>query len=360
VDAYASANWLNSPKPQAAPPTGYVPGGGGNSFRAFDTAQGFALNWIGLNAAYAADPIGGTIGLRMGPGAAMYNSGQDNAYGMQFVKQAYVTWKPVDKLTLDLGKWDEPFGSEVADSQLNMNYTRSALFWYAQPLFFTGLRVDYAAAPAFDIKVFASNGWNDTIDNNRGKTFGGQITLIPADIATFYIGYAGGPDQPDTTPAGFGGPPVTDVANANANMRQLVDFVADINPTKQLRFLLNGDYGKEDNVPGAVTPAVAGPATHTAVWYGVNLAIRYAFTDAFYGTLRGEVFKDMHGDRLLTGTEDTLSSGVLTLAYSVGSHLAFMLDNRIDVADNSIFQQGSAGSAKSQFTTTLGVIASTK
>jgi hypothetical protein len=37
-----------------------------------------------------------------------------------------------------------------------------------------------------------------------------------------------------------------------------------------------------------------------------------------------------------------------------------MLDNRIDGSSDSVFQQGSAGSAKTQFTTTLGVIASTK
>jgi len=353
VDAYASANWLNSPKPQGevSPSSGLPPGG--NGFRAFDSAQGFSLNWIGLNASYAADPIGATIGLRMGPGTTPYNAGSDNANGLQFVKQAYVTWKPVDKLTLDLGKWDEPFGSEVADSQLNMNYTRSFLFWYAQPLFFTGLRVDYAFAAAFDAKVFAANGWNNSIDNNRGKTFGVQFTIVPSDMATIYLGYVGGPEQNDyatgaATPTG-----VTDVANADSHFRQLADVVADINPTKQLRFLLNGDFGAEDDLPN-----VGAAGTHNAQWYGVNLAIRYAFTDAFYGTLRGEVFKDKFGDRL--GVATTVESGVLTLAYSVGSHLAFMLDNRIDASSDSVFQQGSAGFAKSQFTTTLGVIASTK
>jgi Putative beta-barrel porin-2, OmpL-like. bbp2 len=358
VDVYASANWLNSPKPQGElnPTAGLPPGG--NSFRAFDSAQGFSLNWAGINASYAADPIGATVGLRFGPGTTPYNAGSDNANGLQFVKQAYVTWKPIDKLTLDLGKWDEPFGSEVADSQLNMNYSRSFLFWYAQPLFFTGLRVDYAFAPAFDAKVFVANGWNNSIDNNRGKTFGAQVTIVPADVATFYLGYAGGPEQQDFGP-GAGTAPVGDVANANGtsvdqNMRQLFDVVADINPMKELRFLLNGDFGMEDNLPsGAPTGA-----THTAQWYGVNLAIRYAFTDAFYGTLRGEVFKDKFGDRL--GVATTVESGDLTLAYSVGSHLAFMLDDRIDASNDSIFQQGSAGSSKTQFTTTLGVIASTK
>ena len=232
VDAYGSLNF-NFPKPTYPPASVGVaiPGlAGGNQYRAFDVeANGFALNWVGVNATYAADPIGGTVGLRMGPGASLYNTGSEAAFGigLQFVKQAYATWKPLDKLTLDFGKWDEPFGSEVADSQLNMNYTRSGLFWYYQPLFFTGLRVDYAASSMVDVKVFAANGWNVTWDNNSGKTFGAQIVLTPASQAVFYLGYAGGPEQTDfatTTmmPGVGGGPPITGtVVGENGGRRSL-------------------------------------------------------------------------------------------------------------------------------------------
>ncbi len=186
VDGYFSFN-SNAPKPAAnsslyGPSTnnmglpasagGFYAASGGNSYRAFDTAQGFALNWVGLNASYAADPIGGTVSLRMGPGATIYHAGtSDETAGLQFVKQAYVTWKPADKVTLDFGKWDQPFGSEVADSQLNMNYTRSVLFWYAQPLWFTGLRADYALSDSFDAKIFMANGWNETLKLNRSYSF---------------------------------------------------------------------------------------------------------------------------------------------------------------------------------------------
>jgi hypothetical protein len=367
VDAYAAFNF-NTPKPQfnlPAPLNIGAPPGGGNMYRAFDVAQGFAVNWAGINASYAADPIGGTIGLRMGPGAIIYNSGNEEITGMNFVKQAYATWKPVDKLTLDFGKWDEPFGSEVADSQLNMNYTRSGLFWYYQPLFFTGLRVDYAASSMVDIKVFAANGWNVTLDNNAGKTFGAQIVLTPASQAIFYLGYAGGPEQNDVGIVTNPGPPPTMMAGdtgGSSRWRHLVDFVADINPTSSLRFLANFDYRTESN------PSVLGVAQPDTSGYGANLVIKYAFSDAFSAALRGEYLHDDHGGIIFAGAgqdKTDFEDGTLTLMYGVGNHLAFMLDGRYDTASmngagNGIFLKNLNEPTNGQFTTTLGIIASTK
>jgi len=344
VDAYGNINW-NYPKPQAPTLTANGPAQP-SPYRAFDIAQGFALNWLGVNASYTADPIGGTIGLRVGPGAIQYNAGPDNAYGLSIVKQAYGTWKPAAKWTLDFGKWDQPFGSEVADSQLNMNYGRSFLFWYVQPLFYTGLRVDYAAADQLDVKVFAANGWNNSIDNNRGKTFGAQVMIKPADQFIAYLGYVGGPETTDVTAMG------ANVADANSNWRHMIDVVADINPTKDLRFLFNFDYRTESGL------ATMGGGTHDASVYGGNLVVRYNLSDAFNAALRGEYLHDEHGDVLAQGN---LEDFTLSLNYGIGNHLAFMFDNRLDIADNAIFAENTPGATmKSQFTTTLGIIASTK
>jgi hypothetical protein len=359
ADAYYSFN-ANMPKPAATLYLYGVPGAGagGNSYRAFDVAQGFALNWIGVNATYAADPIGATIGLRMGPGAIIYSNGTSDATaGLQFVKQAYSTWKPSDKVTLDFGKWDQPFGSEVADSQLNMNYTRSALFWYAQPLWFTGLRADFPVVSQFDFKLFVANGWNETLKVNRSYTFGAQAVLIPADIVTIYLGYVGGPQQPDfavTTPMGM--TTVGDVPNANDHWRHMADLVVDFNPTKQLRFLLNGDYRVE---------TIAGSTDETV--YGANLVIKYQVNDPFSVALRGEYFHDENGLVLGTGTKTDFEDGTLSLNYAFASHLAFMMDARYDTASTpnvsgspGIFQKNATDLTNGQFTATLGVIASTK
>jgi hypothetical protein len=351
VDAYGAINY-NFPKPQAP----IAPGSpiGGNAFHAFDVGEGFAVNWAGVNASYAADPIGGTVGLRFGPGAILYHAGTtDVVYGLQFVKQAYATWKPLDKLTLDFGKFDQPFGSEVADSQLNMNYSRTLLFWYVQPLWFTGLRANYAISDSANLLLFAANGWNNSFDINTGKAFGAQVMLKPADTLTLYLGYVGSPEQADFV----GGSPTMMPGNADTDgrWRHMVDLVVDFNPTKELRFLLNGDYRTEDKIA----------ADHSEVVYGANLVARYAFSDAFYASVRGDFVHDEHGDIFGTGEKTDGVDGTLTLSYGIGTHLALMLDNRIDSFSRDsgapVFYKGSGSdTSKTQFTTVLGVIASTK
>jgi len=351
VDAYGAVNW-NLPKPQF----------GMNTGRAFDQATGFSLNAVGVNVTYAAGPIGGTISLRLGPGAALYNSPVDNRYGLEYVRQAFATAK-FGSFTLDAGKFDEPFGSEVPDSQLNMSYTRSLLFQLNQPLFFTGLRLDFAPAQVFDAKLIVANGWNNSIDDNAGKTVAAQIAVKPADSVQLSVGYAGGPEAADTTtmnvigPAGLVSVPSSPAfeTGANANWRHLVDFVADVNPTKVLRFLANADYDTETFAPGV-----------HAVWYGANLAIRYAITDPFSIVVRGEYWGDKHGSIIdpnglvAAGHRSTaIGSGTLTLSYVIAGHYTLMLDNRVDGSNARIFPTTSSAS-KTQFTSTLGIIASTR
>ena len=356
VDAYANVNW-NFPRGQF-----------GQVLRSFDHAtEGFALSWVGVNANYAADPVGATISLRFGPTASLYHvpatgSGTaDNNFGLQYVRQAYATVKG-GPLTLDVGKFNQPFGSEVPDAQLNMEYTRSLLFTLNQPVFFTGLRLDIAPIPMIDIKLIAANGWNNSIDNNTGKTFAAQFSIKPIDQFQIYVGYAGGPEQADFTPvpaisATGITPPIGSagmtVPGADSSWRHLVDVVADINPTSNFRILGNFDYDTEQF------------GGFNAVWWGINGAVHYGIGD-FGITGRYEYWSDKHGSLVAPNTASNpgftgtiVNSGTLTLTYLVASHFLLMLDNRIDVADSRIFAT-THDVSKSQFTTTLGVIASTK
>lgn len=339
-----------------------------NRFRQYDVSNGFAINWLGLDGAYAADPIGGTINLRFGPGAAIHNgpigtgggnvSTADSNFGLEYVRQAFATVKFASSFTLDAGKFDQPFGSEVPDSQLNMEYTRSLLYALNQPLFFTGLRLDYAPTSAIDLKLIGANGWNNSVDDNAGKTVAAQFSIKPVDQFQIFVGYAGGPEQPDIVPA----PPAVGgmiAPKADSNWRHLIDVVLDINPTSALRFLVNGDFDTE-----AVSGIGAAPG-HTATWYGANLAIRYVIADPFQATLRGEVFHDEHNDIVgqsglvpMGTASTTLESGTLTLSYVIASHYMLMLDNRLDLANSALFATANSTS-KTQFTTTLGIIAKT-
>jgi hypothetical protein len=336
-------------------------GPGGNLLRAYDFNNGLSLHWAGIDATYAYGDFGATVGLRFGPSTVGYNV-NDTFFGAQFIKQAYATWKPLGadgKLTLDFGKYDQPFGSEVADSQLNINYTRSLLYWLGQPLHFTGLRADYAFSPAFDLKLFVFNGWNRVVDNNAMKDFGAQFMLKPADEAMFCLGYTVGAEQPDTivtttqtAPAG-GGPVTTNTTiardfAANWRLRHFVDFVADINPIPTLRLLFNADYGTED----------LGGNTR-AEWYGANLVVSYKLTDQFFVAPRGEIYVD---DSFNFGpnVKRTLGEGTLTLGYQPSPNFVIKLDGRADFINRPFFSSKTLGALnRQQYTTTLGIVAMT-
>ncbi|MEY4551335.1 MAG: hypothetical protein RL685_7530, partial [Pseudomonadota bacterium] len=139
VDAYAS--WQSSGSGTLATLSNHRAfSGQGSTLRA---ENGFGLAFLGLDVSYAAPHWGATANLRFGEGAPIYHvhpTGEsDAAFGVELLTQAYLTWRPWEVLTLDLGMFNTPFGAEVLESWKNLNYTRGALYYYAQPAWHSGL-----------------------------------------------------------------------------------------------------------------------------------------------------------------------------------------------------------------------------
>jgi hypothetical protein len=333
VDAYASFN-SNFMQAQS----------GTNALRAFDVSNGFALNWIGADATFDPDPVGATVGLRLGPGTQIYNL-SDSLVGLGDVKQAFASYRPGGedgRFTMDFGKFDPPYGSEVADSQLSMNYTRSVLFTCAQPLFFTGLRADWAPVTAFDAKVFLVDGWNRSVATQLGKSAGLQLVFKPVASVVGSVGYMLSPEQQQI--AG------SDVAR----FRHTVDTVFDLNPTASARVLVNGTFDTQEVL------SVTGRAQQV-VFYGANLAARYSFLGEFAVAERVEAYRDPQGFSLSgftsTGNDTTIYDNTLTVEYNLSPNLKVLVDGRVDKASRPLFPT-SAAPVTTQFTTTLGVIVS--
>ncbi|HEY3816470.1 MAG TPA: porin [Polyangiaceae bacterium] len=368
VDAYTNVNY-NFPKPQ----------GGTNQFRAPDVNNGFALTWVGLDVVHEAKPVGGTISLRFGPASSLF-AGADTQYGLQYVRQAFATWKPTERLALDLGKFDTICCAEVPDSQKNMNYTRGVLYWVAEPLFHTGLRAAYQVTDAVTFRLMAVNGWNNSIDNNLGKSFGAQIAIAPVEQLSGNITYIGGPERSDTMtvtcPAGqsysvdayacvnqagaTGAPQTVEDKKANSRWRQFVDALVNYNPTDSLAFALNGDFGYDT----ALDPLTG--SERAVYWYGGMAAGRLAFNDVWAVALRGEWFRDPQG--FMTGATNPASgspldviirTGTLTLEAKPSPYLIVRLENRIDSANQPVFRRGLNDANDVQVTSLLGVVVTT-
>jgi hypothetical protein len=300
------------------------------------------------------------------------------------VKQAFASWKPGGSeslFTLDFGKFDTPYGAEVAESHLNMNYTRSMLY-VSQPVTHTGLRGSFAVSDLFDFKVLAVNGWNNSIDNNVGKTFGAQFNFHfknseDADLVGVSVGYLGGPEHDDIAhitcdpgtvfnPSAKSGcaadatattstSGVVDRASSNTEgWRHLVDLVVTANPIERLRLVLNADFGvdsarKKDDAS----------VFDSHSYFGVLLGARVAIVDEFGVAARGEYFRDSY--RFINPYDDKqdLVGGTLTLDYLPADFLTIRLDGRYDWSSKKIFDSSIRDRVGNQFTTTLGVVAHT-
>jgi hypothetical protein len=357
ADAYVSIN-TNFPHPQGAT----------NTFRAYDVNNGASLHWIGANVGYSADPVGGTINVRIGPSVNLYG-GQDVGTGLEYIKQAYATLRPGGDdavFILDFGKFDTFVGAEVADSQFNINYTRGLVYWLAQPLFHTGFRAEIAPVDEFSVKLFLMNGVNNSIDNNLGKSGGVQFVVKPGPAFTGYLGYLFGPEQADTgtlvcppdtsfvdgecqpDPGAPGSENAVEDDAANGRFRHLIDLVLDMAPAEVVRILVNFDFGAEK------LPA------ETAVWVGGSLAARFNVHEMFGIGVRGEVLHDKSGYTTATGTKATVGSGTLTANLTPWKYFSAYFDARVDAGNEKYFQKGFDGAVAYQITTTLGVIAKTQ
>ncbi len=317
ADGYAQAIWTASD-----------PFGGDRgmmlSHRPFTHVGGLTLSFLGLDVAYEDGPIGATVNLRFGtstPRLLGPTSGLPD--GMQFVKQAFVSWRPVDRFQIDFGQFDTIYGAEVSESWQNPTYSRGALYNLVQPFYHTGFRVSYAPTESVTLTGLAVNGWNNVIDNNDMKSFGAQLSYSEGAL-TVSAGYLGGPE-------GDG---------ENELWRHFGDVVVGLD-LGALTISANADYSAED----------LGGGSYDQLW-GVMLAGRLGLSDHFGLALRGEYIGDPDtGSGLVTGTA--------TIEVTPTENIVIRLDNRVDAVtdEGDGFQDPSTGDIdEAAFTTVLGVV----
>lgn len=331
ADANGSYN-TNRPQDHAA----------ANAWHGFDAGTGFSLVWAGLDSNYTIGPAALTLDLRVGPGASLA-AGPDAEHNLEYVKQAYLSLS-YEGFKIDFGKMNTPIGAEVVESWLNPNYTRGFLCWLAQPFFHTGLRLSYSAADVGTVSLYAVNGWNNSIDNNAGKTFGANASVGQAGVWAASFSYFVGPEQPDMGVDENGVSTMDD--GANGRLRHFADLVVSVGPFDGLSASLNADFGVE-----------ARPDDQ-ARWYGLAVAGRYQLLEQFAVAARGEVVADPQG--FLTGVANQqLWSGTGTLEYTPIEVMILRLEGRIDRADLATFSTADGGLSRTQPTITFGLVGKT-
>jgi Putative beta-barrel porin-2, OmpL-like. bbp2 len=333
------------------------PAGHTTALRNFDINSGqFGLNMIELIADKAPDAAASRVGyhVALGFGQAMnlVNATEPSApftpgtpavpittetNFSQYLKEGYLSYlAPAGKgLQIDVGKFVTNAGSEVIETKDNWNYSRGLLFSWAIPYFHFGVRAKYTFNSKASLTGFLLNGWNNSVDNNSGKTTGFTLALNPTKKLGLIENYYVGPEQ----------------ANDNSDFRHLTDTVVTYNPNAKLSLMANYDYG-HDRVVGSNPglPTLAAPVW----WSGIAGYIKYAPNAKWAVATRGEWFKDHNG--FSTGTAQNLGEFTLTLERLLASQIITRLEYRRDMSDQAVFPYRTGLFKDAQNTVTLGMV----
>lgn len=236
-------------------------------------AAGFrAEAWLGPQAALVK-----SAGLDLGPNADIW--------------QAYVVLNlPLSGkdrfLQLKAGKIAALVGLEVGQEPLNPNAAVGYQDLLVEPFTETGVELDARFGPHIDAELRLSNGWDQVVDVNAGKTVTARVGLTPNDKTLLALTGSLGPEQ---------------VLN-NSSSRAAVDVVASRRIASVATAVLQLDYGHED---------VAGS---TATWSAAGMWLTYDLASSTSLALRSDYVNDRSGAR---------TSGVLgfpaNAAMKVGS-----------------------------------------
>jgi hypothetical protein len=322
VDGYYSALWTDIKNTSIG------------AVRAFDNNNGFSLSMFGSDLSWELGMVGATVSLRFGPTAVTLAGGPtstERAVDLHNLTQAYITLKASDKLSVDIGKFNTIYGAEVAESWQDPTYTRGAVYFFLQPFYHAGLRVNYQLNDAFGIKFMVVNGYQSA-ETNAMKTFGIQFNYGAGPLAVA-LGYLVGPEQ----------------TNDNEDFRHLIDLVVTLAANDKLNFALNGDFVME-KVGGETVKA-----------YGVMLSGHMQFTNIWGVGLRGEFLGDPDGYLGFVGApKDNLITASLSIDAALGKYALLRLETRMDALTDGKFPKFDGDPSSIQLTSTLGVVFKTE
>jgi len=200
-------------------------------------------------------------------------------------------------LWIDAGIFSSHLGFESAIGKDNWTVTRS-IFADNSPYFETGAKISYTSASG---KLFLSglvlNGWQriQRLDGSSLPAFGHQLVYKPTDKWTINSGSFIGSDKADSV----------------RQMRYFHNLYAIYQVNEKLGITFGFDIGAEQKAKGSST---------NNVWYTPVLIARYATTERFSLTARGEYYNDKHGVIVSTGT----AQGFQTFGYSLNADYAIL------------------------------------
>jgi Putative beta-barrel porin-2, OmpL-like. bbp2 len=330
VDAYAA---IRSDSNEARVPVAGQGSPGGYGHEAYVQGSGFGLAFAGADLNYSAEKFGATISMRFGPGVNRFYAADQGAFGIDNITQGFLTYKPTDKLTLDLGQFYTIYGAEVAESWRNVNYSRGALYYSMQPFWHTGLRANYKVNDVLAVNALVVNGVNTAFEGNKSPSLGLQFLVTPGDYLSLAVGYLGGLNPRDGD----------DETLVTKNFQDFFDVVATAN-AGNFKFVLNADLNL---YKGKFATAEDGSTSggKSEYWWGISGAPAYAFTDWYTLGARVEYLEDSANSQLIqltTGKAKLTTITITTDFKPIPDSTALILrpEFRYELAGSDVYNDG--------------------
>jgi len=247
---------------------------------------------------------------------------------------------PISDTAIDFyaGKFVTLAGFEVIEARHNPNVTRSWLFGNAIPFTHTGIRAGIPVGP-LDLTLGLNNGWDNSEDNNEGKTIEAQIAYSYSGdtITDFWFGTTGYFGKED---------------DANDSFRSLLTFVGLMTLKDKISFIVDVDYAWENDV--------ADLGGDNATWWGIAGYVIADVHPAINLALRAEMFDDQDGVRIGTpGTgikvyEVTPTISIMPFKGLIAGvryldNMEWRFEFRWDHADEPFFVQDDGSLSKDQY-----------
>ncbi|MDR3008825.1 MAG: porin [Sphingobacterium sp.] len=255
------------------------------------------INLALLKAAYETTNTRANLALGVGTYMNANYSAEPGVLKNIYEANAGVRISKKHNLWIDAGIFSSHLGFESAIGKDNWTVTRS-IFADNSPYFETGAKISYTSASG---KLFLSglvlNGWQriQRVDGSSLPAFGHQLVYKPTDKWTINSGSFIGSDKADSV----------------RQMRYFHNLYAIYQVNEKLGITFGFDIGAEQKAKGSST---------YNVWYTPVLIARYATTERFSLTARGEYYNDKHGVIVSTGT----AQGFQTFGYSLNADYAIL------------------------------------
>jgi len=328
LDTYFEYNFKSPPN--SSDPTGSIPQ---NRLRAYDTAhEQFILNAAEIGIHHETNPVGLDLVFGSGPQLAALN-GVGTAFSS--IRTASIHYS-TGGWVFTVGHFDAGFGFEAIDAPLNMNYSHSFISTLIQPQTYTGLKAAHSFGDGLSTVLGVVNGINRFTDNNRGKTFFGQLQWVQGPFTT-ELSYTVGPEM----------------ALDSRDWRHSLDINVRDEISDTLRLGLDTTFVRGAN------DVIDGNGDHmNSIRAGAAAYVSKSFCQSSWDTFRLGWLRDAQGAATQTGQGVSLYDVTLTHKQMMTKNLSGWVEFRYDGASSeNLFYNNSANStninSKNQITGTL-------